>query len=349
MIHQDFRVVAAFLCLFAVAGCDSTSNFSGTNNNPQPPGAAPPGPPAQGSYVALSSDAGDFVGDGLDYLYTQADSIITVTVDGNLLTVSIEGDEFWTGEFQLPDSVTAIETGSYANLTRYPFHDAAVGGLSWSGEGRGCNTLDGTLTIDSVTYDGDTLTDVGLTFEQYCEGNSPALRGEIRWDAADTTSPPGPAAQAPADAWEPLQGSTPDTGNYVYLVSQQGDFIGQGADYLYTDATATISLSPETGRVSVSVTGPESWSGEFQGMNFLAQLEAGYYGDLQRYPFHNPVKGGLSWSGEGRGCNRLTGWFMVDNIAFDGDLLTAFDLRFEQHCEGGTPALFGEIHWVQAQ
>jgi len=25
--------------------------------------------------------------------------------------------------------------------------------------------------------------------------------------------------------------------------------------------------------------------------------------------------------------------------------LTALDLRFEQHCEGGTPALHGAIHW----
>lgn len=347
MMHHKLRVFAAFLGLFAIAACDGTTNFTGTQNNPQPPTAGPPGPPAQGTYVALSSDADDWVGDGLDYLYTQADSIVAVTVQGNLLTVDVDGDEYWTGEFQLPDSVTAIETGVYPNLTRYPFHDAIVGGLSWSGEGRGCNTLEGSITIDSVTYDGDTLVAVGLSFEQYCEGNTPALRGEIRWDASDTTSPPGPAAQAPAGTWEPLQGTTPDTGNYVYLVSQQGDFIGQGADYLYTDATATISVSPATGRVLVSVAGPENWSGDFQGMNFLTQLEPGYYGDLQRYPFHNPVKGGLNWSGEGRGCNRLTGWFMVDNITFSGDVLTALDLRFEQHCEGDTPGLFGEIHWVQ--
>lgn len=97
----------------------------------------------------------------------------------------------------------------------------------------------------------------------------------------------------------------------------------------------------------LAITGAENWNGEFQGMNFLTELEAGYYGALQRYPFHNPVKGGLSWSGEGRGCNTLTGWFVVDSVTYNGAAVTAIDLRFEQHCEGGTPALFGEIHWVQ--
>jgi hypothetical protein len=81
-------------------------------------------------------------------------------------------------------------------------------------------------------------------------------------------------------------------------------------------------------------------------MDILTAPEAGYYGDLQRYPFHNPVKGGLNWSGEGRGCNTLTGWFVVDSVTYNGDALTAIDLRFEQHCDGGTSALHGEIHWV---
>ncbi|MFB3105615.1 MAG: hypothetical protein ACE1ZA_11940, partial [Pseudomonadales bacterium] len=263
------------------------------------------------------------------------------------LTVDIDGDEGWTGEFQLPDTSLVLEVGTYANLTRYPFHDAAVGGLSWSGEGRGCNTLDGSIIIDSVTYNGSTLTDIDLSFEQYCDGNSLALRGEIHWTADDTTTPPGPVVPPPTGLWEPMQGSTPATDNYIYLVSDQGDFIGAGAAYLYTDATAVITVDATDGGVSVSVTGTEGWNGDFQAMDILTDLEAGYYGGLQRYPFHNPVKGGLSWSGEGRGCNTLTGWFVVDSVTYNVDALTAIDLRFEQHCEGDTPALHGEIHWVQ--
>jgi hypothetical protein len=82
-------------------------------------------------------------------------------------------------------------------------------------------------------------------------------------------------------------------------------------------------------------------------MNILTQLQPGYYGNLMRYPFNNPVRGGLNWSGDGRGCNTLTGWLVVDNATYDNDILTAIDLRFEQHCDGATPALHGQIHWTQ--
>jgi len=345
MIDRRFRVLLPLSCLIVLTSCDDAPSFAGRLDGDGPPAASPP--PSEGSYVVLISDVGDYIGAGQNYAYTKADSLITVTAQDARLTVVIDGDEGWTGEFQLPDNYLELEVGTYANLTRYPFHDAVVGGLSWSGEGRGCNTLDGSITIDSVTYNGSTLTDIDLSFEQYCEGNSPALRGEIHWEADDTTTPLGPVAPPPAGLWEPMQGSTPATGNYIYLVSEAGDFIGAGADYLYIDATAVITVDGIDGRVSVSVTGTEDWNGDFQAMDILTELEAGYYGDLQRYPFHNPVKGGLSWSGEGRGCNTLTGWFVVDSVTYNGIVPTAIDLRFEQHCEGGAPALYGEIHWVQ--
>jgi hypothetical protein len=80
-------------------------------------------------------------------------------------------------------------------------------------------------------------------------------------------------------------------------------------------------------------------------MSSITQLELGYYGNLRRYPFHNPVRGGLDWFGEGRGCNMLTGWFVVDKVTYTGGTLSALDLRFEQHCGGNGPALHGQIHW----
>jgi hypothetical protein len=53
---------------------------------------------------------------------------------------------------------------------------------------------------------------------------------------------------------------------------------------------------------------------------------------------------GLSISGDGRGCNTLTGQFDVDEISHaPTDELLVFDATFEQHCEGMDPALFGRI------
>jgi hypothetical protein len=154
--------------------------------------------------------------------------------------------------------------------------------------------------------------------------------------------PPGPVAPPPAGLWQPADGATPAASTYVYLESEPLDFIGQGKKFTYTDATLTFAGSDNL--VSVTVAGTETWSGDFVGMSSIAQLQPGYYGNLHRYPFYNPFRGGLDWSGQGRGCNTLTGWFVVDSVTYSGATLTALDLRFEQHCDGSIPALHGKIH-----
>jgi len=295
--------------------------------------------------VRLQSDPGDFVGAGGTYAYTQANAVLTVSASGGHLTVGIRGDQGWTGDFQVPNTLSRLEPGTYTGLRRWPFHDPAVGGLSWFGEGRGCNTLTGSFTITAVTYADNVLTAIDLSFEQHCEGGTPALRGTIQWDSRDQTRPPGPVFPVPAGLWQPAPGSTPPTGNFVYLNSDVGDFIGQGQTFTYTPETATITLSTNQGHLTLNVSGAQGWHADFQTMNTLSQLQPGYYPDLMRYPFHNPTKGGLSWTGEGRGCNRLLGWFAVDRVVYTNGVLTALDLRFEQRCEGGTPALHGAIHW----
>ncbi len=333
--------VAYLLLVTACGGGGSGSPGPGTGAPPTPP--PPPGP--EPTSINLSSDPGDYIGAGRDYSYTKSDAEIIVSATDALLSIRVNGDESWNGEFLLPDSFTQLEAGTYANLTRYPFNDAATGGLSWSGEGRGCNELSGNLTINEVVYEAGTLVLIDFEFEQYCENGTAALRGEIHWDFDDATSPPGPVVSPPAGLWEPAAGVTPATGNYIYLESQAGDYIGQGLDYLYTPADSVLTVNAGNGRLSVSVNGNERWNGDFQAMNVLTFIEAGYYGDLRRYPFHNPVKGGLSWSGEGRGCNRLSGWFVVDSVTYDGDTLETIELRFEQRCEETGPPLNGKIRW----
>src|SRR6478735_5664957 len=81
-----------------------------------------------------------------------------------------------------------------------------------------------------------------------------------------------------------------------------------------------------------------NWHGQFRAINSLTQLRPGYYGDLIRYLVRTPAKGGLSWDGDGRGCNTLRGWFSVDQATYESGALRSIDLRFEQHCEDATPA-----------
>jgi hypothetical protein len=301
--------------------------------------------PVSGSYVYLDSDAGDWVGAGGEYLYTPADTVLRVTASGGHLSVDVDGDEGWSGDFQAMSPLTSLETGYYPGLQRYPFHDPAKGGLNWSGEGRGSNTLTGWFTVDEVTYTDGALTSVDLRFEQHSEGRTPALHGAVHWSADDPTQPPGPVLPIPDTLWRPAAGSVPDADKYVYLDSDPGDYIGAGDEYLYTEENADLSVSASGGLFSVDVGGDDWWYGDFQAMSTLGRLEPGYYPDLQRYPFHNPAKGGLNWSGEGRGSNTLTGWFAVDDVQYADGVLKSIDLRFEQHSEGASPALHGAIHW----
>ena len=296
--------------------------------------------------VDVQSDFGDYIGQGRSYAYSLRDAQMTFEATGNRLRVVIDGDERWDVIFQLPASAARLQAGTYSNLQRFPFHDPTVGGLSWSGEGRACNTSTGTLIIDSAIYLNGMLQSIALRFEQHCDGQPSALRGQIDWDIADTSAPPGPVNPPPANLWRPAAGATPASGNYVYLASQAGDFVGSGITATYTQANATLSVDASNGHLSVRIAGNEDWSANFRAMSPLGTLRPGYYGDLQRYPFHNPAKGGLEWSGEGRGCNVLTGWFVIDSITFSGNELASVAARFEQHCEGGAPALRGQIHWV---
>jgi hypothetical protein len=309
--------------------------------------AAPPNAtPATGNYIYMKSDAGDFIGGGGTYGYTDTNAVLTLTTSALGLSVSVNGDQRWDGSFQLPRAASNLQAGFFGNLTRTPFADPTVGGIQWTGEGRGCNDMNGWVAVDKVELKDNVLSAVDLRFEQHCDGNAPALRGQIHWTRANASSALGPGAvPIPSGLWQPTSGMTPATGNYMYLESSSSDYIGAGRTYLYTPANTTLKVTTTGNRLDVGIAGDEDWDGQFQGMGSMQQLGVGYYGNLKRYPFHNPVVGGLNWSGEGRGCNTLNGWFAVDKISYDGSTLVEIDLRFEQHCEGNQAPLRGKLHW----
>jgi len=128
--------------------------------------------------------------------------------------------------------------------------------------------------------------------------------------------------------------------NALAFYSQQGDYIGAGQLALYTTADAIFTTSRN---VSVSILGVDWWYLDFAGPDNQT-LTPGLYLNAQRYPFEPPGVPGLSFAGNGRGCNTLTGRFVVLDAVYapNGDV-RRFGADFEQHCEGGKPALFGSI------
>ena len=93
MIDRRFRVLLPLSCLIVVTSCGDGLPFWGPLIQEGPPAASPPPPLPQGSYVVLSSDTGDFIGAGQNYVYSKADSLITITTQDGHFTVDIDGDE----------------------------------------------------------------------------------------------------------------------------------------------------------------------------------------------------------------------------------------------------------------
>lgn len=315
---------------------------------PPPIGLWEPDPavtPDTGSYAYIMSETGDYIGQGRTHLYTQGDALFTVYANDAELDFQVDGDENWTSTFAGMNTLSRLEAGYYGGLERFPFHDPTIGGLTWTGEGRGCNRVEGWMVVDSVTYDGPVLTSIELRFKQSCDYGATALYGEIHWDVTDPTQPPGPINPPPVGIWEPTPGTLPAAGTFIYLESEPGDFVGRGRSYRYNQSDSILTFRELHSDLDIVVDGYEDWHANFDVMSSIDRLEPGFYGNLQRYPFHNPAKGGLTWSGEGRGCNRLDGWFAVDEVVYDGDTLQLVELRFEQHCEFDAPALRGALRW----
>jgi|GEM_PF-2235136 len=135
--------------------------------------------------INLVSETGDYIGQGETYQYT--DEIVDITYSRNFdngITVNIRNfpDDpylYWTLNLAAPGDLE-IQSGTYSGAERYPFQSAENPGLSFTGNGRGCNTVSGSFEVYEVGYDEDgNLTSLSATFEQYCGNSNSALRGEI--------------------------------------------------------------------------------------------------------------------------------------------------------------------------
>ncbi|PYQ19145.1 MAG: hypothetical protein DMF79_13320 [Acidobacteria bacterium] len=129
----------------------------------------------------------------------------------------------------------------------------------------------------------------------------------------------------------------------IYFNSQAGDWVGLGQTFTLTPVDGTITSSPSGGGVHVHFDGSTWWDLYFVPPSG-ASLTPGIYEGATRWPFQSPTTPGMDVSGDGRGCNMLTGRFTVLEAEYgpSGEVLR-FAADYEQHCEGGAPALFGSL------
>jgi len=132
----------------------------------------------------------------------------------------------------------------------------------------------------------------------------------------------------------------------LHYDSEPGDYIGQGETRTYTEAdgTFTIFRNYDNG-VNVNFQNEEWWNLNFAAP-YEAELSVSFYPNAQRWPFQDIDKPGLDFSGDGRGCNTLTGEFTISKMIYDFfGVPRRFSATLEQHCEDAPPALYGSIDY----
>lgn len=305
--------------------------------------------PASGNYVHLEADPWLTISRDQLTRYTQANAVIAVAAEGAGVSLRLRGEDYRDGSFLPMAGLARLQPGYYPGLSVLPIHDPSKGGMSWGGDEHGCSNFTASLVVDNVHYVGDRLDALDMRFEQNCffDAVVASIRGQVHWRSDDTTRPPGPVTPPPASLWRPAPGVTPASGSYLYTQSEPGDFLGSGQTSLTTPATTAIEVTPRDLGVDITVGNVlTGWSGHLEPMSSLTRLEPGYYARLKGYPSRlNPARGGMSWSGQGHGCNESWGWFVVDSVSYEGSAMTALQARFEMFCDDSPGPLRGEVRW----
>lgn len=132
---------------------------------------------------------------------------------------------------------------------------------------------------------------------------------------------------------------------FLAFTSTQGDFIGGGQSARYTLASGSWSGGMMPNRRGVNArfqAGGTWWLAEFAAPAGKP-LTVGVYQNAARYPFQEAAPG-LDFAGSGRGCNVLTGYFTIHDIAYTHEgQLQRLHASFRQHCERGPSYLDGQI------
>lgn len=131
--------------------------------------------------LQLNGPDGEWVLDGQtrEFVLGQ-DSLKVITLEDDKISLSFSGDgEDWDVSFATPLG-ESFESGKTTTAKRYSFQEAHEGGLEVSGDGRGCNEIDGRFDVDEASFDSNGLVVLALSFEQRCDNQPTLLSGNLR-------------------------------------------------------------------------------------------------------------------------------------------------------------------------
>jgi hypothetical protein len=88
-----------------------------------------------------------------------------------------ENGSWWWFEFSALRMDVPLMPGIYEMAERYPFESAQRPGMDVTGDGRGCNTIQGRFQVHEYARSGASIESLTVSFEQHCDGLGNVLYG----------------------------------------------------------------------------------------------------------------------------------------------------------------------------
>jgi hypothetical protein len=240
---------------------------------------ASPSEVAESGALTMSSDSGDYIGQGRTDSYATPTNVFLGTArswqgENNRVDVTVWTDvanaDYWVLEFAAPPGQTLIP-GTYSDAVRVVSQGLDQPGLDVWGMGRGCNALSGTFTVSEAVFGPyGYVQSFHATFEQHCEGHTAALRGDV--SVSNPPAPPplsaqitiAPSAQLTGHGSASLSGTItcnrpvdPDR-SFIQLVVSQSTKTGETAGVAAIEVPSNCSETPTPWQATASPIDPKS-------------------------------------------------------------------------------------------
>jgi hypothetical protein len=143
--------------------------------------------------------------------------------------------------------------------------------------------------------------------------------------------------------------AAPAAASSASLFASPGEFVTGGIPHVYDDSNSSITLSGTNADVTMHIAGT---NGSSFALEFAAKpgstLQPGVYKNVERAALRSANRPGLDVTGNGHGCNTVSGWFEVEDIASDAfGQVERLKVLYEFHCEGLPAAIFGEVRYAE--
>jgi len=191
---------------------------------------------------SLDSEPGDAIGGGQAFTFTSGNATIAATGDDAAITMTVtDGTDNFSAKLAAPTGGLLTEGTTY---TTTRLGDASNAGLDVSGDGTSCSSSTGTMTVHEISLDGsNAIATLAVTYEQHCEGATPALFGELRFDSSVDYKA---ASASPTSIDFGTRPRTPSAPKLITITNTGSTTLSVGAPSIKGTARADYSIDSDT-------------------------------------------------------------------------------------------------------